>query len=53
MFLSIDLDDFEGNFCGLGKNPLQKAIISGIEHGPSELKPPPSSVDTGRGYGGA
>ncbi|KAI0227441.1 hypothetical protein LSAT2_022121 [Lamellibrachia satsuma] len=33
LFWALDLDDFEGKFCNQGKNPLQRAIIDGIEHG--------------------
>ena len=34
MFWSVDMDDFEGKFCKKDKyikNPLQKAIIEGIQ----------------------
>jgi len=33
LFWSIDFDDFNGKFCGQGKNPLQKAVMKGIKEG--------------------
>ena len=49
IFWATDLDDFNGTHCGLGKNPLHRAIVRGIKYGrgsPEPTTPSPTTTTT-------